>query len=275
VWFRQKRQAYNKGMSIGSGGAVGAALSHGVGADDKMAAIALGGIMGTTWAGIWESYDIKIWCLNQGQPEPPRVWYAMMRKEPWPPKPKVESPPPPINTGCDNKLKKCESDNEQLEAMLKDSVKEKDWALNIPVCPFSVEYPLGKWQLCIEQQRQIPQIAKWLAEKWGEAKKRKMQWVFIGNADQRGPQPIQKDQLNPFLGQWRGRWTAALVAEELIKKFGFTKDQVKEIAWAGSGKDFPVVPDAKAEAQYKENRHAYLVLVAPGVQGYNTQGVVK
>jgi hypothetical protein len=63
---------------------------HGA-ADDKAVAIALGGLWGTTWGGLWHSVDVRIWCLNDGPVDPPPALLARLKKAEAPILPKPEA----------------------------------------------------------------------------------------------------------------------------------------------------------------------------------------
>ena len=148
----------------------------------------------------------------------------------------------------------------------------KDETLKYPICPISIGFPFEKWQPSdAERREKISKIAEWLAKNWPEAEKREMQWAVVGHADERGPTPAEKDRINPYLGEWRAKYARAIIADELIAKHGFTREQVKEITWVGAGKNFSVIPGATTEEAHQKNRQAYIILIAPGVQGYNTK----
>lgn len=67
VWVKLKKGAKNSGLSIGSGAAGGKLW----GPDSAAGAVALGGLIGTTWASITEAMVVKVWAFNDGSITPP------------------------------------------------------------------------------------------------------------------------------------------------------------------------------------------------------------
>ncbi len=84
-----KKEAYNKGLSFGSGTAAGVMMGPSGAADNKAGFISLGGLIGVTWAGVWSMYDFRILALNDGPIEPPANWWKLVLK----PKPEEKAKP--------------------------------------------------------------------------------------------------------------------------------------------------------------------------------------
>jgi hypothetical protein len=93
VWFSEEKDGKNSGFSIGSGAAASKMFVNN-GVDESIGSVALGGLLGSTYASVEKRYNVKLWAFNDGPTNPPDGLDVC--KPPMPPV--VQAPPPPT---CD------------------------------------------------------------------------------------------------------------------------------------------------------------------------------
>ncbi|HJW97482.1 MAG TPA: OmpA family protein [archaeon] len=289
IQFRPKKEPYTKGFSIGSSAAAAAVLGP---TDNKMGALALGGLIGTTWAGVWSMFDFKILALNGGPIEPPENWWKLVLKPKEEPKqdqdklsktlerltdiinelskkleaPKPETVPKEEVDRLKEKLSRLESEREkEAEKTKKLEERIRDLESRQPVvCPVGVLFPFDKSEPWPGQEKSISEMAQWIAKNWSLMEKSKAEFVIVGHCDERGG-----ESYNDGLGARRASRTKSLLADALIKDHGFTKAKADNITAVSAGKRFPVLLKSKTENEHQQNRQAYVILAFPGIKGYN------
>jgi len=226
IWVRYKTEAFNKGRSLGTGAGGGLMVGPHGAVDDKAVAIALGGLWGTTWGGLWHSVDVRIWCLNDGPVDPPPALLARFKKEEAPilPKPeaavkpevapkaelvKPEVTPEKEKVVTPSKCDKCEEElaKEKLaaEEFAKKAMKEAEKAKKaeqlavsrvekIQPCPATLHFPINEYLPTLDTGniQEAKKMVKWLLDNSEKIKRQGGQFVMIGGCDERLIQALKQ-----------------------------------------------------------------------------------
>ena len=288
IQFRPKKEPYTKGFSIGTGAAAASVLGP---TDNKMGALALGGLIGTTWAGVWSMFDFKILALNDGPTEPPANWWKLFKPKEEPKQDqeklnktlerltdtinelskKLEAPKP--NMVPKEEVDRLRAEMSTLEKRVKEAEKAAEESkklaesLKIDPCPAALFFQFNTAVPLPGQEKSVDMIAEWIEGNWQKVTvDMKGDFLAIGLCDECGTTKV-----NNLLGPQRSRKTAAdMVKTRLLERKRIPKGSLDKIKWVSAGKDWPIVKKSDQYPICKEqkNRVVTFVPVPGGMHSY-------
>lgn len=193
--------------------------------------------------------------------------------------PKAEAAPPAEKCEAEKKeLEAAKKDKELLEGMLREATDKaaKAEAEKIEIPPplrVGILFPFKEWIPEKKEHAKAAEMAEYVKKHAEAVKKLGGEFVLVGHCDERvhkSKDHPDKDNVNPLLGLQRARMAKVLLAKEMESR-GLTKEQIAAVKTVSSGRDWLVVKGAQKEDEHQINRQAYLVVVIPGIQGYNVK----